>query len=202
MSGFTRDSRHYGDQLVYEALLSKWDRYHSRCGCGQDWVVVHAEPAGFRVVRSGNGFITLVGPGLTEGVDETALTTNALWKAVTGTPGEQDWHEAVRVIARTAPEELDPAAEKARKAVNVALYAAKKAASEGTRTELLTAAQLSYLNSLVTRVSRERLDEQLTIAIKGNRVQPRQPGEKTQQMLERLTRDAARKLISALTGRR
>ena len=34
-----------------------------------------------------------VGPGLTEDVDESALTTNALWEVVTGTSKTQDWHD-------------------------------------------------------------------------------------------------------------
>ena len=100
MSGFTRDSKHYGDQLVYEALRLKWSRYHERhCGCGREWVSTHAEPAGFAVVRAGNGFVALVGPGLTQDVDESALTTDALWLAVTGKPGE-GWTEPVRVVER------------------------------------------------------------------------------------------------------
>lgn len=115
MSGFTRDTKKYGDRLVYEALTSKWNRYHARCECGRDWVTAHAEPAGFTVVRQGSGFVALVGPGLTEGVDEEALTTNALWKAVTGADGTQDWFETVRVLDRTAPAKLDPVAETARK---------------------------------------------------------------------------------------
>ena len=108
MSGFTRDSKHYGDRLVYEALGSKWARYHAHCGCGQDWVTAHAEPAGFTVARKGCGFVALVGPGLTEGVDEEKLTTNALWQAVTGTPGTQDWYESVRVFERPAQEGGEP----------------------------------------------------------------------------------------------
>jgi hypothetical protein len=74
VSGFTRDTRYYGDRLVYEALLSKWSRDHARCRCGNNWITHHAEPAGFTVVRKGNGFVALVGPGLTEDVDEAAPT--------------------------------------------------------------------------------------------------------------------------------
>ena len=94
-----RDTQHYGDRLAYEALGSKWRRYHdNHCGFGQNWVTVHAERAGFAVVRSGSGWVALTGPGLTEGVDESALTANALWEAVTGKPGTQDWYESVKVI--------------------------------------------------------------------------------------------------------
>lgn len=71
MSGFTRDPRYYDDQLVYEALLGKWDRYHARCRCGEDWIGAHAVPAGF-----------------------------TLWEAVTGSPGTQDWFEKVHVMDR------------------------------------------------------------------------------------------------------
>jgi hypothetical protein len=101
MSGFTRDTKYYGDRLVYEALLSKWGRYHGHCGCGDDWVTAHAEPAGFTVVREGSGFVALTGPGLTEDVDEMQLTANALWEAVTGEQGSQDWFERVKVIDRS-----------------------------------------------------------------------------------------------------
>ena len=125
MSGFTRDSKHYGDRLVYESLGSKWARYHARCGCGQDWVSAHAEPAGFTVVRKGSGFVALVGPGLTEGVDEEKLTTNALWQAVTGTPGSQDWYESVRVFERPAQAGGEPE-KKVRKTATPADRAAKR----------------------------------------------------------------------------
>lgn len=107
MSGFTRDPKHYGDRLVYEASLSKWNRYHSRCDCGNDWVTQHAEPAGFTVARQGNGFVALTGPGLTEDVDEDRLTTNALWKVVTGQEGTQDWFEPVKTINRSEKAEAE-----------------------------------------------------------------------------------------------
>lgn len=96
MSGFTRDPHRYGDTLVYEALQTKWERYHDRCGCGRDWVEAHALPAGFVVVVQGSGWVALTGPGLTEQVDEERLTTNVLWEAVTGTPGTQTWYDSVR----------------------------------------------------------------------------------------------------------
>jgi hypothetical protein len=202
MSGFTRDPRHYGDRLVYEALGSKWSRYHARCGCGRDWVNAHSEPAGFKVVREGSGFVALVGPGLTEDVDEDKLTTNSLWKAVTGTEGTQDWFETVHVFERPAPQDLDPDAERVRKAANDAVYAERRARSAAAKEEPLSDAQLSYLRSLVTKVSRERFDDDLTRAIKGSSVLPGKPDERTQQVIERLSRDVARKLISALKGER
>jgi len=102
MSGFTRGGR-YGDRLVYEALQSKWLRYHRHCACGKDWVEAHAIPAGFTVVRAGSGWVALIGPGLTEGVDEDKLTANALWEAVTGRPGIQTWYEEVAMLAPPAP---------------------------------------------------------------------------------------------------
>ncbi|WP_328398206.1 hypothetical protein OHS70_16610 [Streptomyces sp. NBC_00390] len=65
MSGFTRDTKDYGDRLVYEPLESKWGRYHAtHCGCGQDWLTVHPVPAGFTVIPRGKtGYYGLVGPG-------------------------------------------------------------------------------------------------------------------------------------------
>ncbi|WP_019075612.1 hypothetical protein [Streptomyces hokutonensis] len=51
MSGFARDTKYYGDRLVYEPLPSKWARYHATYrGCGQDWLTAHAIPAGFTVI--------------------------------------------------------------------------------------------------------------------------------------------------------
>ncbi|MBE1582901.1 hypothetical protein ACFPOI_59280 [Nonomuraea angiospora] len=61
MSGCTRDTKRYGDKLVYEALGSKWRHYHdTHCRCGLNWVTEHAEPAGFTVVRSGTGWVALI----------------------------------------------------------------------------------------------------------------------------------------------
>jgi hypothetical protein len=106
LSGFTRDPLHYGDRLVYVALTGTWDGYHRRyCGCRGDWVTEHAEPAGLRVVRDGGGFVALVGPGLTEGdgLDESALSTGALWTAVTGQPADPTaYRHAVQVVERGA----------------------------------------------------------------------------------------------------
>lgn len=152
MSGFTRDAKRYGDRLAYEALGSKWRRYHdTHCGCGLNWVTEHAEPAGFTVVKSGSGWVALTGPGLTEDVDESALTANALWEAVTGKPGE-GWIETVHVIDRSE------AAEKERKAENDAAYADRRERAARSKKEPATAAQLKYLNSLVAKAGRERFD--------------------------------------------
>jgi hypothetical protein len=199
VSGFTRDSHHYGERLVYEALTSKWDRCHVRCGCGRDWVTAHAEPAGFSVVRSGSGFVALVGPGLTEDVDEDQLTTNALWQAVTGTEGDQGWFEQVRVVERPA---LSPEEQEQGKAANRVKHAEQRERTAKAKTELLTSPQLNYLRTLASKVSRERFDEDFARAIKGSTVAPRSADEKTQQVIERLTKDAARKLITALKGSR
>ncbi|MER5375896.1 hypothetical protein [Streptomyces sp. NPDC002553] len=99
-----------GDELVCGALGRKWRRYHdTHCGCGLNWVTEHAEPAGFTVVRAASGWVVLVGPGLTEGVDKSSLTANALWEAVTGKPGE-GWVETPHVIDRSeAAEKPSPA---------------------------------------------------------------------------------------------
>lgn len=195
MSGFTRDSKHYGDRLVYEALGSKWDRYHSHCGCGQDWLSAHAEPAGFTVVRKGSGFVALVGPGLTEGVDEDRLTTNALWEAVTGRPGVQNWFEPVRTFDRS------PESETGTKSIRTEKErAVRRAQDAAQRRAPITPAQLGYLQKLVTSVSRQQFDEALTSAVKGSPVEARRPDEKTAQVIERMTKLTARKLIAALVG--
>jgi hypothetical protein len=143
------------------------------------------------------GFVALTGPGLTENVDEAQLTTNALWQAVTGTGGAQDWFEPVRVIERPM---LTSEQEKERKAANKMQYAEQRARSAQAKTEPLTAPQLSYLRTLVTKVCRDRFDEDFARAIKGSSIAPRAADEKTQQVIERLTKDAARKLITALKG--
>ncbi|MGW1696381.1 hypothetical protein [Streptomyces sp. NPDC002399] len=194
MSGFTRDTKRYGDKLVYEALGSKWRRYHdTHCECGRNWVTEHAEPAGFTVVRSGSGWVALTGPGLTEGVDESALTANALWEAVTGKPGE-GWIETVHVMDRSEK------AEKKRKADNDAAYADRRERAAKAKKEPATAAQLKYLNALVAKAGRERFDAAYDKSVKGTGVAPRGAEEKTQAALGRLTKAAARKLITALVG--
>ena len=100
VSRFTRGTLYYGERLVYEALTSKWDLHDGNyCGCVGDWVSAHAEPAGFKVVRDGGGFVAPVRPALTEGVDEPHLTANAIWEA-TGKPGGQTWFDEVKVIDR------------------------------------------------------------------------------------------------------
>jgi hypothetical protein len=65
---------------MYEPLERKRAGYHARhCGCGRDWLEAHAVPAGFTVIPRGKTvYYGLVGPGLTEGVDEEKLTANAL----------------------------------------------------------------------------------------------------------------------------
>ncbi|WP_433635493.1 hypothetical protein [Nocardia sp. CA-120079] len=194
MSGFTRDSYHYGDRLVYEALLSKWGRYHRNCGCGMDWISAHAEPAGFTVVRAGGGFVALTGPGLTEGVDEDALTTNALWEAVTGTPGTQDWIEQVQVIDRS------PEAQADRKAASDAHYAQLRERSARAETEPASAKQIDYLKALAAEADPERFEAEFVKAIKGTDIDPRAEGETSERAVRRLTRAAARRLITALVG--
>ncbi|WP_326651624.1 MULTISPECIES: hypothetical protein [unclassified Streptomyces] len=145
MSGFTTDRKYYGDRLVYEPLESKWGRYHAtHCGCGQDWLTVHAVPAGFTVIPRGKtGYYGLVGPG---------LTANALWEAVTGKPGTQTWHEGVHITCRS------PESEAKRKAANDEYYgrireesAKRKAAA---KKEPITPAQLKYLTSSRRRWAR------------------------------------------------
>ncbi|WP_232542629.1 hypothetical protein [Streptomyces sp. QHH-9511] len=196
MSGFARDPKYYGDRLVYEPLESKWSRYHAtHCGCGQDWLTAHAIPAGFTVIPRGRtGYYGLVGPGLTEGVDETALTANALWEAVTGKPGTQTWPEQVHVTCRS------PEAEAARKAENERIYGPRRERVAASKREPATAKQLKYLASLAEKVGKERFDAEFVKAVKGTDIAPRAPRERTTTASKRLTTAAARKLISALAS--
>jgi hypothetical protein len=192
LSGFTRDTHHYGDELVYEALLTKWNRYHDRCRCGNDWITHHVEQGGFTVVREGSGFIALTGPGLTEDVDEARLTTNALWEAVTGEPGAQDWFEPVRVIDRSEQAETE------RKAANQRIYGAQRERSAAAKAEPITEAQLGYLTTLITKAGKDRFNAEFAAAIKGTTIDARRPNEKPKQAVKRLTKSAARKLITGL----
>jgi hypothetical protein len=196
VSGFARDTKYYGDRLVYEPLDSKWVRYHAtHCGCGQDWLTAHAVPAGFTVIPRGtSGYYGLVGPGLTEGVDESALTTNALWEAVTGKPGTQTWHEHVQVTCRS------PEAEAKRKAENERIYGPRRERAAKAKTELATPAQLKYLATLAEKVGKDRFDAEFVKAVKGTDIEPRAPRERTATAAKRLTKAAARTLISALAG--
>ncbi len=192
MSGFTRDTKHYGDRLVYEALLSKWSRYHAHCGCANNWITHHAEPAGFTVVREGSGFVALIGPGLTENVDETRLTANALWEAVTGKTGTQDWYESVHVIDRSTAAD-SPATKPTEQGSQPA-----RSRRRSTRNDPVTAAQVRYLTKLITKASKDRFDSEFAAAIEGTSIAPRGPREKTMQAVKRLTKPAASKLINGL----
>lgn len=194
MSGFTRDTKHYGDQLVYEALLSKWDRYHARCGCDQDWVTAHAEPAGFTVVRTGGGYVALVGPGLTQDVDESRLTANALWEAVTGQPGQQTWFEQVQVLDRSPEAEAEEA--EYYREMRARSAAKKKAAQR----EPATDAQRRYLTSLAKKDS-DLFDAELAKVLSKARLAPRSADEDIAGVLGRLTKDTARTLLTALLGK-
>lgn len=200
MSGFVRDTKYYGDRLVYEPLESKWSRYHAtHCGCGQDWLTAHAIPAGFTVLPRGRTrYYGLVGPGLTEDVDESALTANALWEAVTGKPGTQTWHEGVQITCRS------PESEAKRKAANDEYYgrireesAKRKAAAQKTP---ITPAQLKYLTRLVEQLGTKRFDAEYVKAVKGTTIKPRAPRERTATAAKRLTKAAAHKLIGALVA--
>ncbi|MDX3656260.1 hypothetical protein PV646_02970 [Streptomyces sp. ID05-26A] len=193
MSGFTRDPKYYGDRLVYEALTGKWGRYHdSRCGCGNNWITHHAVPAGFTVVRDGGSFVVFVGPGLTEDVDEQRLTTGALWEAVTGELSTQDWFEQVIVIDRS------PAAEAERKADNDRMYAPLRARAAASKTEPISPAQLKYVESLITGASKERFAAEFAAAIKGTKIAARGERERAMTAVKRLTKSAARRLITGL----
>ncbi|MGW6405037.1 hypothetical protein [Streptomyces sp. NPDC055134] len=152
-------------------------------------------PGEFTVIPRGKtGYYGLVGPGLTEGVDESALTANALWEAVTGKPSTQTWHESVQVTCRS------PVAEANRKAANERIYGPRRERAAQTKTEPATPAQLKYLTTLAEKVGRERFDAEFVKAVKGTGVEPRAPRERTTTAAKRLTKAAARKLISALAG--
>ena len=198
MSGFTRDTKHYGDRLVYEALDSKWRGYHARCRCGGHWSD-HLEPAGFTVARQGNGFVALTGPGLTEEVNEAALTTNALWEAVTGQSGAQTWFDTVQVIDRSEK------AEAKRKADNDRYYKELRARSEANKKAAKkqppTPAQCRYLTFLTSQLDVEHFDVELAKALKGTRIAKRKRGEEPAKVIDRLTKDTAHTLISLLKSR-
>lgn len=196
MSGFARDPKYYGDRLVYEPLESKWSRYHAtHCGCGQDWLEAHAIPAGFTVIPRGkSGYYGLVGPGLTEGVDEEALTANALWEAVTGKPGTQTWYEQVRITCRS------PEAEAARKAENERVYGPRRERAQKAKSEPATGAQVKYLTTLAEKVGNKRFDAEFAKVIKGSDIEPRAPRQRCSTAAKRLTKAKARTLISALVG--
>jgi len=105
-------------------------------------------------------------------------------------------------MPRPEPAELDPDAEAVRKAANKQRFAERNARAAAANVEPLSDAQRRYLSSLATKVSRERFDEELAAAIKGTGVPARAQGEKTQEIVARLTNSVARKMISALSGRR
>ncbi|MEU0256680.1 hypothetical protein ABZ299_30335 [Streptomyces sp. NPDC006184] len=196
MSGFVRDPKYYGDRLVYEPLERKWAGYHAQhCGCGRDWLEAHAVPAGFTVILRGRtGYYGLVGPGLTEGVDEEKLTPDALWEAVTGKPGAQTSYESVHITCRS------PDAEAADKAENERIYAPRRERAEKAKTESATEAQVKYLTTLAEKVGKERFDAEFAKVIKGSDIPPRAPRQRCATAAKRLTKARARKLITALVG--
>ncbi|MFG2600687.1 hypothetical protein [Streptomyces sp. NPDC048462] len=196
MSGFARDPKYYGDRLVYEPLERKWAGYHARhCGCGRDWLEAHAVPAGFTVIPRGkSGYYGLVGPGLTEGVDEEKLTADALWEAVTGKAGTQTWFESVHITCRS------PEAEAARKAENERIYAPRRERAEKAKTEKATPKQVEYLTTLAEKLGKERFDDEFAKVIKGSDIEPRTPRQHCATAAKRLTKARARQLITALFG--
>ncbi|WP_406379313.1 hypothetical protein [Streptomyces sp. NBC_01618] len=196
MSGFARDPKYYGDRLVYEPLERKWAGYHARhCGCGRDWLEAHAVPAGFTVIPRGKtGYYGLVGPGLTEGVDEEKLTADALWEAVTGKPGTQTWFEGVHITCRS------PESEEARKEHYKQIYAPAQERRKQAKTEPATEAQVKYLTTLAEKVGKERFDAEFAKVIKGSDIAPRAPRQRCATAAKRLTKARARKLITALVG--
>ena len=172
---------------MYELLESTWRRYHAHhCGCDQDWLSAHAEPAGFTVVRDGGGFLALIGPDLTEGVNESALTTDALWLAVTGKAGGGRI-APVHTVDRSA------AAEAQRKADNDAHYQAVRKRAAAAKVEPASAAQIRYLDNLAARVSRDQLQIEYGRAVKGAGIAPLESHDEPGPALARLTKAAARR---------
>ncbi|MGW7671569.1 hypothetical protein ACWGJX_31270 [Streptomyces sp. NPDC054775] len=110
---------------------------------------------------------------MTEGVDGNALTTDALWEAVTGKPGTQDWYETVRVIDRGEQAEAE------RRAENHRVYGARRGRAAQAKREPATDKQTTYLNTLVSQVGRERF---------GTGVASRSAEEPAQAALVRLTK--------------
>lgn len=195
MPGFLRDAKLYGDRLVYRAVANTWSGHHAAyCGCGQDWVSAHAIPAGMSVLHEGAGVVVLVGPGLTEGVDERFLTANALWKAVTGTPGTQDWTEPATVVDRS------PAAEARRQAVTDAANARQCAERAAAKLVPASAAQRRYLADLAASVGPDRFAAAFDKAVARHDIEPMGPDETPEQAAARLTNPVARKLIATLVG--
>ncbi|WP_222122361.1 hypothetical protein [Prescottella equi] len=122
------------------------------------------------------------------------MTVNALWEAVTGTPGTQDWYDTVRTVDRSE------AAEAERKATNKAVHAERRERAAKAKAESASEKQLKYLASLVAKAGRERFDAEFDKAVKGTGIAPRGADERTQVALGRLSKAAARKLITALVG--
>lgn len=146
------------------------------------------------IPRGRTGYYGLVGPGLTEGVDEEKLTADALWEAVTGKPGAQTWYESVHITCRS------PEAEAARKAENERIYAPQRERAEKAKTELTTEAQVKYLTTLAEKVGKERFDAEFAKVIKGSDIAPRAPRQRCATAAKQLTKARARKLITALVG--
>lgn len=120
-------------------------------------------PAGFVVLHDAGSWVDLVGPGLTKDVDEATLTTNALWKAVTGKAGEQTWYDLAPPLRPDpgSPEAVEAAAvakaasdehwQRRRAEIEAARERQKAAASQPS-----TEAKLRYLESLLYRVGEDR----------------------------------------------
>lgn len=100
-----------------------------------------------------------------EGVDETALTTNALWQAVTGAPGE-GWIEEVHVVDRSP-------AQAQYKVEREAHYAQKRERAAKSKIEPASGKQIDYLRALIAKTGPDRLDAEFADAIAGTAIAPR-----------------------------
>jgi hypothetical protein len=161
--------------------------------CEEDRLSAHAEPAGFMVVRDGGGFVALTGPGLTEGVNESPLTTDALWLVVTGKPGEGGSSPST---PSTAVPPQRPCA------TPTTTPTTRSCGSEppGPKIEPASAAQTRYLDNLTARVSRDQLQTEYDRAVKGTGIAPLQTNEEPGPALRQLTKAAARRLNTALVS--
>ncbi|WP_063062637.1 hypothetical protein [Nocardia sienata] len=114
---------------------------------------------------------------------------------MTGKPGTQDWFEQVQVIDR------GPEAQAARKAARDAHYAELKERSARAEVEPVTVKQVDYLKALAAKASPERFEAEFAKATKGTDIDPLAEGETPGRAVRRLSRAAARRLITALAGR-
>lgn len=112
---------------------------------------------------------------------------------------------AVGEIAGVTEHETDRGLKKALEVVHRDTRCTTGTSTSPTRSPMTpatasTPAQLKYLDTLVAKAGPDRFDTAFNNAVKGTGVAPRDTGEKAQTALGRLTKSAARKLITVLLG--